>query len=1157
MKKVTKGLLLASMAAMAIGIQDADAKVFTAEEINNISKVELTEDVTIYETIYSFGSHVYFNKITMADIVAAANTLDGQTDAILYYKDGANVWKNAVTDEVVDTTNLSFDITRITKETTEDKITDYTDDEAFVKVETNGNNVSEVYAKEEKVETNTLKFNGAKLVTPTDIGDATKFHEYNQNSLEIISEEGKITINETRPLYQYNNEVADAAWYGILVDLNKEINKDNIKIELYNVYEEGYYTYTINEEDIIDAKRHGATNNEFVMWLSSVGPLDNATILVTEYDEDKNIVDVEHISLSYSEVYPILEESLGASYNNETINSTTDGVYVNVVTEFPPAPYVTFYAKDATLSNINEFTFTANDVNFIAKKDSNEEWVIYQPIEMFDAKKANTVELDDETMSANHAWNQSAIDVTTKESSLEGIDYEVTITKNKELISYNNGVRDSEWYSLVVDLGINPYDIAGDKYGIEDIDIEDALRHGAGETGFVMWLEANDAEQTYTFTNIASADSEDQITIKFTVVDKVEDLVPVAKLAPSDVLLYPGDATTLPNDQYSINGDYAYNMASLTMTNEYDSETDTYTYNIQANRVLRSYEGGNGNKKYYAVIMDLGIDPTKLETSGYTILPIDIEDAKRYGASETGFVMWLEADIENLDITFTNSNNLDTVNVVFNTKEVTILEDEIDGTVEIKDDYKELVSYERNDDNKDGIANDFIIDENCEKFEYSVEGVDYTYTFDGTTWTKAQSLELLNVYAGLSTLEEYTENQKYNQEAIESVTFDKTTGEINVVFNRVLSDKIMVQGAPSNWYALVVDLGVENSKVTTKEVYSINEEDRIDANRHVNVDNASDNNLVIWVTADITDTDGKTITLVNSDNENITYDITIKSSYDEKDALSLTNVKAANITDEFANDEYYQKMVANNEGLTAVINNNVVEITTDKPLVAYDNGYAEKSYFALLIDLGISVDNVTAINGYTIEESDVDAIQLERFGAENNEFVLWLDKESFVEGEYTITFGNTTETNKYNTLDVTFKFNEDIEQIELQSVKMANNNIEGVTPIHTINQNAIAIVSENDVVTATVNDTTAKYMNSYKEATWFSVLVDFGINPELLETEGYTINEEDILDAKRHGAEGTEFVMWLNLEDLKEDKEITFTNTYNETAKTITFQIAE
>lgn len=1142
-KKVSK-VLLVPLAMLCMGLPNVNAKEFTISEINEMSKF----DENAYDTIYVFGSHVYFNKITMANLVAAANTLNGKTDAILYYKDGSNTWKNAVTNEQVDVSNVTFDISMITKETTDDTITGNEEDPLFVKTVKNGNSLSEIYALETGVN---LNFKGARIADPNSekIGDAIKeAHTYNQNALNVTFDSASLTIEEKTPLVKYNNGYDEGEWFGLLVDLGKEISKDKLKVQLYNIYDEEYYDYTVEEIDIIDAKNHGATGNEFIIWLrGDIKNTTNSSIIFTEYDENKNIIGVNHVKFNYVNKISIYDRE-----SKEEIKSTTDNVEVSRYKVSEDTYKYMFYTTD---SGVTEFTFTDGDKDFVAKYNEGN-WSVYEPIDVTSVKLGFADIIVEEK--EEHSWNQGAIAVSDfKESTEEGIDYVVTITKNKEMISYNNpNGTNAEWYSLIVDLGIDPNALTSEGYKIEEVDITDAHSHGATTySGFVMWLQGNNKERVVTFTN--SLEQTDKIVVKFVVEDKVPELSADIKLSSADLELYD-DAET--NDDHLIaNNSYKYNMNSLSMIQTYDSKTDTYNVIVKANRELKEvykYKDTSTLGKWYGLVLDFGEEIEEsdvvFDTSNTTIM-VDASVDKEY--------------------TFTSKNTKDTIKVNVKTIEVSTLKDEIEGTVTIADEYKDKVSYEVTDLNGDNIEKNFIISEGITRFGFSVEKdgktTNYTYAYTELGWEKVESLKLVNVYKGL-VLTEYNDEQKYNQDAIKSVSVDGNV--INIVFNRILSKKVVAgNDVTSNWYSIVVDLDVLNTKLGTTDDcgYSIEDADITDANRHVEESNQSDNNLVLWLKAEETDAnDGKTITFVNKDNTDITYDVVIKSTYEEDDALELTEAKVAVISEELKDDDYYEDIKNNNEGLTVGIDNeneNTVIITTDKPLKKYKNASGletEEAWFGILVDLGIDSKYVSTVtDGYKIEEVDKDSVHIERFKGDTNDIILWL-RESRFEGEnkeFTITFTNLTENNKYNTLDVTFKFKEEIEPLKLNSVRMADAvNIGDNTEIHSLNQSKIDVeLSENNII-VTKEAGTGSYNNGHNTGTWFSVLVDFGIDPKTLTSEEYQIEEIDITDAHRHGATGTEFLLWLSVEDFSENsKTITFKNTYNESTLNVNVKIAD
>lgn len=168
----------------------------------------------------------------------------------------------------------------------------------------------------------TIDFDSVNL-DPTE--DPSGHIVYNQKSIDIVQKGGVITVTKKQPLHSYLNASGmTKQWYAMLLDFG--VNPANLKAD----------GYTINPEDITEAKRFGATNDTtFIVWLDA----SNRTLSFKNKD-DENIVGT--VSIEVKADYPVLTmnpvlklNTVDASeaelkYNNDSITVTTKEYVVSV-----------------------------------------------------------------------------------------------------------------------------------------------------------------------------------------------------------------------------------------------------------------------------------------------------------------------------------------------------------------------------------------------------------------------------------------------------------------------------------------------------------------------------------------------------------------------------------------------------------------------------------------------------------------------------------------------------------------------------------------------------------------------------------------------------------------------------------------------------------
>lgn len=148
---------------------------------------------------------------------------------------------------------------------------------------------------------------------------------HNQKSIDIVQKGGVITVTKKQPLHSYLNASGmTKQWYAMLLDFG--VDPAKLKAD----------GYTINPEDITEAKRFGATNDTtFIVWLDA----SNRTLSFKNKDDEST---VGTVSIEVKADYPVLtmnpvlklntvdpsESEL--KYNNDSIAVTTEGYVVSV-----------------------------------------------------------------------------------------------------------------------------------------------------------------------------------------------------------------------------------------------------------------------------------------------------------------------------------------------------------------------------------------------------------------------------------------------------------------------------------------------------------------------------------------------------------------------------------------------------------------------------------------------------------------------------------------------------------------------------------------------------------------------------------------------------------------------------------------------------------
>ena len=130
------------------------------------------------------------------------------------------------------------------------------------------------------------------------------------------------------------------------------------------------------------------------------------------------------------------------------------------------------------------------------------------------------------------------------------------------------------------------------------------------------------------------------------------------------------DTTEVVDDTY---GDLIkYNQESISVTQSGNVIT------VTEDRFMKSWDNTVAEGKWYAILVDLGIDKDNVEAiGGYTIEEVDKTDADRFGAENNNqFVLWLRGDVTDTSrtITFRDKTTSETTDVTIEFKATDVAE---------------------------------------------------------------------------------------------------------------------------------------------------------------------------------------------------------------------------------------------------------------------------------------------------------------------------------------------------------------------------------------------------------------------------------------------------------------------------------------------------
>ena len=1152
MNKIVKGSL-ALLAALCVGNMTASAKTMTATDIENISKIEFG-GVTTYENIYIYGKNVHVNMITMSDLILAGADMEGVKDKALYYKNGDNVWtkNDGLAENTVNKSSLpTFEMTRLIGSLSGDHVSEETDlyDGEYIKTEeyTNGRK-AEVFVDE----TAPLSIVDIKPVqVAANLGSqiSTDTNKHNMTALDVSLEEkdekNYLYLTEKYPLLEYHNGTSKGKWFGLLIKTNIPVTRDDIKNDKVDLIVTGT---ELNYSKFEDSSVHGGSSNEIIVWLKNddSNTLNNKTIILKDKTGEEVIQ--QEVTIKYDSPFVAAFTDEVVTDSEPTVTAT-EGVNTKAV-KVDNKYVVLFYTSDEKISKV-EYTIDGD------KKVATGSAFEWTPREVMQVLGAEAVE-----PANDKDWNQKAITIvdapvahtsTTKEP----YDYVVTI-------HHNLGLKDlsSTGVSVNVDLSVK-----------DGVTCEKDVTSTEVVTNTTKWtVKLTKTESIVTFKH----DSDKDIAIKFVLVDETPELAFNAKI-DKDLKLY---ATPANQAEQNSNDNYFKNMDNVSI--DTTKEDDNYVVTVQQlNRLkkLETFTYNSSSSHKVGVIVDLGVDLSKLTVDNKAITEKDITLASDYG--NTAFIIWLDnnGSGNGTEKTFNYSETNATLKVTFKLLElsenyITDADDsaEVKNDVVIADEYAQYVKYEK--------GKGFIVPQDLTKFvattTETVDGeqvtTEYTYV-KGTDskFHKVKNIKLNNVIVGVQDpgkVDNYEKNN-YNQASITSAVIDSSNNNvINVILNRPLG---ATRSSQYKEFALVVDLGVNVANVEGKTNYGIEANDRKDAWAHagkVKGSEGTENLVVLWIDGDISSTEeGQVMTFVNKETgtncsstacESVEYTITVKTTLNEtRPNLVLKNTGKVVLDDNKIEDKgINQNAIDNNSAINSEIKEDKVVISYDKDLKT-DSSTAED--IGIILDLGISPEKIALKEGTNAKiEKTNNAI----LGATGTEFVLWLDTDEMEKG-LDLTFNQSSNPDNTYAKELTIHFElkdvkDNIKLVEGNVTERAETAVPGRNAYdqaqYTLNQNRLTYTFETTKEAKTIKispvdkELPVSYNLGSANGSWYAIEINLGRSIKNMNTS----NVAKVIWFEEIDYENGHFIMWVNVtgEAIKTGKEVTITDSYNDSEAT-------
>ncbi len=1232
MKKIVKASLLLAVAA-SLGVMNVNAKTMTTEDLNNLATINVGSQ-EIPENLYIYGKYVYVNSISSADLQDAMDDLLNDVEygktyrelftdkkAALIYKDSSNKWTNAKDNSNLAKSTINIEMTHLIGDLKDEHISNkdiYNDGEYVDKQTLPGGRTAEIFVDEKaplSIANVTLATGDIELASTL----AKEYNTYNTSAakVEFNANKNVLTLTEDTPLLAYSNIKAgndSQKWIPVLIKTNKPVEKDDV-IKLNGT--------TL----VLGTSMINTGSNEYLIWVNETYKgVDKLTI---QEKDSKELQKIE-IAYNYRKVVFSNDVKIPEDKSNDVViltdcdvkvaTATINGKYINI-----------FYTDD---KNVKKVEFTVNGDKKVATRETLDEtklgdnnWTI---TELLQLNSVNAVASKTASKTSDELWNKNAVSSIEinehKATKDEDYSYVVTIRHDKEFKGTNKQV------ALLLNLSVENATVDSDSNFKNN---SNSTQYGATAVyEYVYLLNESKDGKTVEFKNV-----DETLKVHFEFIDETPKLsLTVDKADAVDV--FKGD---LNGNAAGANQSFKNNMNRVELTTTESETKGTYDVVIQqVNREkgLESFtaEGSStyftSDHKWIAVIVDLGINPSE-EAKALTITKIadgtnsikgTNEDAKLLGStSDTAFVIWLADTKATYMIVSEETNASVIINLVVKEIENKTIKDIEDNdnnkvtAVVIDEKYTNEVSYNSstkeftiNTDTKKFVAKTTI--EKTVGLEKKTETHEYTYIVleNGTSdnkcnfgesghendkcVVKVQNLELNGVTPTIHN------TGGYATEAIDTITFDKNSNTVNVVFKK---------NPGTTNYGLVIDLGLGTDKSNSSKIKVNNiPEQNISPAGHLNSEDALKikNYIVIWVNP--TQSSSETghqfaLSHVYNNNESVPLNITVKSTInvaEDVTTLSEENEKVTDVELDTLNGlstEEIQKFV-NQDGLTTELKDGKVYIHyTNEFGDPFQNGQSnEGKWFGILFDLGVNPNYLKKeldyvgnkkYNKYGIRQEDIEGAK--RFGSKSDTaFMLWFNADE-ENGDFgikdsetglpalTITFAFDPDAvaaasdesfDKYaKPIDVTFVLVDDVDRITINSSNLTERNSSASatnftydTEYYKVNQDRLgyeftSLTESTAKITIYPTDSNNKTLSSFvlgnsgavSPAEWYAISVNVGRKINTINTSSKSYKIDWINE------ENGEFVLWIDHKASNSDNlKLELTDANNDSTYTITIE---
>lgn len=954
MNKIVKSSLVAA-AALSLGVMTTSAKQMTAAQIEELASF-VAGGVESSKTVYIHGNYVYFDMVTMADLIASGATTD---EAKLYYKDGKDDWQihdGQKWKDVSNTSNLSFEMTKLIGAKNGDHVSkDDVYDNDYLGADSHlDGRIAENFVDESAE---------LSIVSVTPVADNVDLNsvvgndtnKYNTNAVSVVlkdnststTKKGTLTITENSPLLEYYNARANSTstvrkkWIGLVIRTNRALTNDDT---IHIVPTGTTATSSANAAKYDTVTAFGGDSRDYLVWVNEADIVDK-DIIVKSKDDENNPVTLQTIKVTYENIKYYFEENVSVPTDGSTVKVTdlTDG-FDYVIAKIDNTYKVIVYTNSNTLLKAE---FAINGDKKVASRTSGT-INVWTPTDLPQLRSTRIANATNPLATSSNVWNQTNTTVSFTENTNTNIDYDYLVE-----VVYSKVLKDklTVGVDVILDLSVKYSNTSLDTIKpAEKVTIVSGSRSAYGvlsDDEIVVKLIGDEA--TATFSN----EKGDELVIKFVLVDGSAKLEPTINKGLPVGLYDPYNSGA----EYDANIAYNANIENSKLDINHSENSNLYVVNIiQTGEAFKPVSYNNAYKTWFGIVIDFGVDPSLLtykvgSGSSLTIKNADITAASRHypGSSKNAFVYWVGED---QTVTFTNKDTNVTVTIEFDIQNLSAgyLVDTDDNTsigtiqtVIIDDKYANEVSW---DNGKFTVTDKYAV--KGKTFTATVGAVknnvytstSYTYvvtapstTTTGNVVTNGSVTKIQNVTIKDVVEEYYTkfnqlcqetydksektsddleelENcqvgpvQRYNQDAIE-VTFDKNTQTVTVIVNKDLGPV----DDHGKLYGLVLELDVNSINIVTDKddpegLYPVFEtEDLEQAYRHVKDVNSDESNYaLLWVgysekdiVLEIMNT--KTITGVNNGKatKSEPYKLTIKTVYNVDSSKQLSLVDTGKI----------------------------------------------------------------------------------------------------------------------------------------------------------------------------------------------------------------------------------------------------------------------